>query len=424
MTTQNDLLDDEPIESIHKIDAAENGSFGVLIPSIILDRFSYYGFRSLIVMYVMMQFEFTDAQAYSKIGLFTTLIYLMSVPGGIIGDFLLKLKLSLIVGSIIAAVGAVLCVFPTLELFYVGCILVMVGSGIYRPNFTAYVARITGNDLRQLDQRYLILYIMINVGAFFGSLVLVYIAGLYGYHFGFILVAISWMISAILLVRDKGNKTGRVNLNSNIKSIYYPKANVLTLLIVVIPIITCVLFWLSYESFYGRFNELIVDLYYKMDSGSILRYLIMSIGTIIILPIGLVLFLIFRKKWIHPLQRMAIGILLMAFSWGVISFIPNSLGTGSASLLFIVISMLIGISELFVSVTMLTLLGSMVPRKILSTITGVYLLVISLGNAYGGKLIYYIDPNSDRNFLPWICVAVGVIIFILPYLMKKNTEEV
>jgi len=421
--TQHDLLDTQPIEPIHNIEAAENGNFGILIPSIILDRFSYYGFRSLILFYVISQFDFTDTEALYQYGFYTTLIYIMSVPGGLIGDFLLKSKMSLIVASVIAALGAGLCAFPKLELFYAGCILVMVGSGIYRPNFTAYVVRITGNDLRQLDQRYLILYMMINVGSFFGTLVLGYISELHGYHFGFIAVAISWMISAILLYTVKGNKSRTFNTSRDVKSIYFPKADVLTLLFVAIPIVACVLYWLSYEYFYGHLNNLIYDLSQLINPGSTLRYYISSVGTFILLPVGLILYLIFRKKWLHPLQKIAIGILLMAISWGLISFLPNSFGTGTAWTFYIVISIIIAVSELFVSVTMLTLLGSLVPRKILSTMTGVYLLVISLGNAYGTKILNYIDPSSKMNFLPWICGVIAVIVFILPYFMKRDTKE-
>ena len=148
---QNELIDSEPIPNVEEV---ENGNFGVLIPSIILDRFSYYGFRSLILLYAIMEFKFEDAQAISQYGLFTALIYIMSVPGGILGDFVFKSKQSLIIGCIIAAVGAGFCAVPSVELFYIGCIFVIVGSSLYRPNLTAFVARITGKDIRLLGQRY------------------------------------------------------------------------------------------------------------------------------------------------------------------------------------------------------------------------------------------------------------------------------
>ena len=170
--SQNDLLDSEPHNDNRTTEEVENGNFSILIPSIILDRFSYYGFRSLIVLYVVMEFEFDRMQALSQYGLFTMLIYIMAVPGGALGDFVFKSKQSLIIGSIAAAIGAGLCAFPSVELFYTGCIFVIIGIGLYRPNISAHVARITGKDLRLLGQRYLTLYIVINVGAFFGGLLL------------------------------------------------------------------------------------------------------------------------------------------------------------------------------------------------------------------------------------------------------------
>ena len=99
--SQNDLLDSEPHNDNRTTEEVENGNFSILIPSIILDRFSYYGFRSLIVLYVVMEFEFDRMQALSQYGLFTMLIYIMAVPGGALGDFVFKSKQSLIIGSIV-----------------------------------------------------------------------------------------------------------------------------------------------------------------------------------------------------------------------------------------------------------------------------------------------------------------------------------
>jgi|GEM_PF-4986171 len=417
---QNELIDSEPIPNVEEV---ENGNFGVLIPSIILDRFSYYGFRSLILLYAIMEFKFEDAQAISQYGLFTALIYIMSVPGGILGDFVFKSKQSLIIGCIIAAVGAGFCAVPSVELFYIGCIFVIVGSSLYRPNLTAFVARITGKDIRLLGQRYLTLYLMINIGAFFGALVLGLVSDTYGYPLGFITVAVSWLISAVLLYTVKANtrKPKKRTLHPSINQ--YRKASGLTLLLFTIPVITCACYWISYEHFYPRYIISTFELFKIFEPGSVLKFLMTSIGALITLPLSLILLLIFRKKWFHPLQKMAIGMMLMAISWGVIFFMPNSMGLNSAVTIYIFFSILIGISELFVSPTMLTLIGVMAPRKILGTITGVYFLIIGIGNSYGSQIVYYFDPDSEKFFLPWVCGILGVVIFILPYFLKKNIKE-
>jgi POT family proton-dependent oligopeptide transporter len=421
--SQNDLLDSEPHNDNRTTEEVENGNFSILIPSIILDRFSYYGFRSLIVLYVVMEFEFDRMQALSQYGLFTMLIYIMAVPGGALGDFVFKSKQSLIIGSIAAAIGAGLCAFPSVELFYTGCIFVIIGIGLYRPNISAHVARITGKDLRLLGQRYLTLYIVINVGAFFGGLLLGLMAETYGYYLGFITVAASWFISAVVLYTAKNNTKKRKRQKIDSRIHLYRKASGFTLLLLIIPVIASVCYWISYEHFYPRYIDSTFELFKSNNSIYAPKYLLMSIGTLITIPVGLILLLIFRKNWLHPLQKMAIGMVLMAMAWEIIYFMPNSMGFNSAVAIYIIFAILMGISELFVTPTLQTLVAAMTPRKILGTITGVSFLLHALGNRYGSQVMYYLDPRSEKFFLPWVCGVLAALLFLLPLFLKKDKIE-
>ena len=421
--SQNDLLDSESYPPISSKEEVENGNFGILIPSIILDRFSYYGFRSLLVLYVVMEFEFDRNEAIAQYGLFTTLIYFMAVPGGALGDFVFKSKQSLIIGSIAAAIGAGICAVPSVELFYTGCIFVIIGIGLYRPNISAHVARITGKDLRLIGQRYLTLYLFINVGAFFGGLLLMLIAEMFGYYLAFSITAVSWLASAIVLYTTKNNtqKPKKQKIHSRIRQ--YRKPSGFTLLLLTIPVIASVCYWISYEHFYPRYIDSTFELFKSNSSIYAPKYLLMSIGTLITIPVGLVLLLVFRKNWLHPLQKMAIGMVLMAMAWEIIYFMPNSMGFNSAVAIYIIFSILMGISELFVTPTLQTLVAAMTPRKILGTITGVSFFILSLGNTYGSQVMYYLDPHSEKFFLPWVCGVLAVLLFLLPLFLKKDKIE-
>ncbi len=420
---QNDLLDSESIYPTSEKTEIATGKFNVLIPSMILDRFSYYGFRSLIILYVIKEFDINDSDAYSKFGLFTTLVYILSVLGGVLGDFVLKLKWSLIVGSVVAAIGAGICVFPSLELIYVGCILVIIGASLYKPNVISYVARITGEDLRLLDQRYLLLYLMINVGSFFGVLVLGLVSEYYGYTISFIIVALSWLLSAVLLYVIKGNSENVTKRPLHPKIEQFQKPSGKTLLLFFVPTIACLLFWLSYEHFYPRFIISSFEFIKMSEYGYLTSNLLSSIGMLVTFPLALILLFIFRNNWFHPLQKMAIGILLMAVTWGIFYIIPQANDFNSALFIVVLSSILLGIAELFIGPTILTLIGAMTPAKILGTITGVYFLIVALGSRFIDELLNFIDPNSGTLYLPWICVLLSFVLFILPYFLKKNEIE-
>ncbi|MFT5860432.1 MAG: POT family proton-dependent oligopeptide transporter [Flavobacteriaceae bacterium] len=417
---QSDLLDSEQLVEETAADNKENGNFAILLPSIILDRFSYYGFRSIMLVYAMDHFQLSATTALSQYLFFTALIYIMCVPGGILGDFVIKSKHSLIIGSLITAVGAGLCALPIIGAFYAGCILIILGSGLYRPNIISYIARTTGNDLRLLGQRYLSMYLMINVGAFLGGLFLVLIADTFGYHFGFSAVALSWLLSAILLYTVNGKSRNHKKPAIHSRILTYKSASGATLLLMIIPVVATVIYWISYEHFYPRYLVSTFDLLQIFEPGSVIKFLMTWLGPLIIFPIAVIMLLVFRKVWFHPLQKVGIGMSLMAITWGLLFVFPESMNTDTAITMYVIFSIIVGISELFITPAMFTLFAAMTKRKILGTITGIYFLIVGIGNSFASELMGYFDPHSDRFFIPWICFGLGAALFILPYFIKKK----
>src|SRR5256714_14063455 len=108
------------------------------------ERASYYGMRALLVLYMtgsVMQpgLGFPDAKATKIYGLYTMLVYLMGIPGGFIADRFIGHYRAVLVGGIIIACGHFSMAFPSLASFYLGLGLIIIGTGLLKPNVSTIV---------------------------------------------------------------------------------------------------------------------------------------------------------------------------------------------------------------------------------------------------------------------------------------------
>lgn len=140
------------------------------------ERFSYYGLRALLVLFMTSVVTeggagFDDVTATAIYGLYTAGVYLAALPGGWIADRLLGAQRSVWYGGIIIMCGHFTLAIPSMSTFFLGLVLVVLGTGLLKPNISAIVGHLYGNDLAARDAGYTIFYIGINVGAMLGPLV-------------------------------------------------------------------------------------------------------------------------------------------------------------------------------------------------------------------------------------------------------------
>jgi POT family proton-dependent oligopeptide transporter len=165
------------------------------------ERFSYYGMRALLVLFMVDQVRsgglgFTDQTATAIYGLYTAAVYLVALPGGWIADRVMGAQRAVWVGGIIIMLGHFVLAVPSLPAFFLGLILVVTGTGLLKPNISAIVGELYGPDDHRRDGGFTIFYMGINLGAALGPLVCGLLAQS-NWHYGFAAAGVGMLVGLI-----------------------------------------------------------------------------------------------------------------------------------------------------------------------------------------------------------------------------------
>ncbi|MEM7612331.1 MAG: peptide MFS transporter [Pseudomonadota bacterium] len=168
------------------------------------ERFSYYGMRALLVLFMTNQvvtggLGFDDRTATAIYGLYTAAVYLVALPGGWIADRLLGAQRSVWFGGIIIMTGHFVLAVPTIEAFFLGLVLVVLGTGLLKPNISAIVGELYAQNDARRDAGFTIFYMGINLGAAFGPLVCSTLgeSERFGWHYGFAAAGVGMLLGLI-----------------------------------------------------------------------------------------------------------------------------------------------------------------------------------------------------------------------------------
>lgn len=174
------------------------------------ERFSYYGMRAILVLYLIAPPDgvsppgpglgLSVAVAAAIYGSYSSLVYLLPVAGGWIADRLTGPRRAVLIGGIIIATGHFSMAIPAQAMFWVGLLLIAVGTGLLKPNISAIVGDLyTPEDTRR-DGGFSIFYMGINLGAFLAPLVVGFLADNYNWHIGFLAAGIGMVFGLIQYV--------------------------------------------------------------------------------------------------------------------------------------------------------------------------------------------------------------------------------
>ncbi|MGH7592440.1 MAG: peptide MFS transporter [Gemmatimonadales bacterium] len=187
------------------------------------ERFSYYGMRAILVLFMTAPiaaggFGWTAAKAGPVYGLYTSMVYLMSLPGGWIADRMLGQRKSVFWGGVVIMFGHIALAVPSINTFYLGLTLVVLGVGLLKPNISTMVGQLYASEDERRDAGFSIFYMGINLGAMISPLVVGYFAqspgwkstlagwGLHpetSWHWGFGATAVGMFIGLIWYVVDR-----------------------------------------------------------------------------------------------------------------------------------------------------------------------------------------------------------------------------
>jgi POT family proton-dependent oligopeptide transporter len=145
------------------------------------ERFSYYGMRAILILYMTAAVQIgglgmDDATAGAIYGTYTAMVYMMSVPGGWLADRVFGQRKAVLYGGILIAAGHFSLAVPVMTTFYLGLLLIVLGTGLLKPNISVIVGQLYApKDVRR-DAGFSIFYMGINLGAFLGPLITGFLA--------------------------------------------------------------------------------------------------------------------------------------------------------------------------------------------------------------------------------------------------------
>lgn len=174
------------------------------------ERFSYYGMRALLVLFLVTTaakggWGWSRADATALYGWYTGLVYLTPILGGYIADKILGSRRSVVLGGFIIAAGHACLLFDTPAMFYTGLGLVVAGTGLFKPNISAIVGQLyTKENEGGRDGGYTLFYMGVNSGAFFGILLCGYIGEKISWPMGFGLAGAFMILGAIQFYFGQG----------------------------------------------------------------------------------------------------------------------------------------------------------------------------------------------------------------------------
>jgi proton-dependent oligopeptide transporter, POT family len=180
------------------------------------ERFSYYGMRALLVLYLINHLEWQPGEAANVYKWYTSLVYLMPLLGGFLADRYLGLRASIVIGAVLMTFGHFALAFEPLPFFYAGLGLLVLGNGFFKPNISTLVGKMYKKDDSRRDGAFTIFYMGINLGAFLSPIVCGALRVHYGFHYGFACAGVGMVLGLVTFLWGQGRVMADVHAAGNL----------------------------------------------------------------------------------------------------------------------------------------------------------------------------------------------------------------
>ena len=164
------------------------------------ERFSYYGMRGILVLYLVNQVSgmaLSDVEAGAIYGMYTAGVYLLALPGGWVADRIIGQQRAVFVGGSIIAAGHFSMAIPSSTTFFIGLGLIVIGTGLLKPNVSAIVGDLYPEGGARRDAGFSVFYMGINAGALLGPLVVGFLGENISWHLGFSAAGVGMVLGLI-----------------------------------------------------------------------------------------------------------------------------------------------------------------------------------------------------------------------------------
>lgn len=425
------------------------------------ERFSYYGMRALLIMYLTTELirgglGFDKSTATLIYGYFTGLVYFTPLIGGYLSDRYLGQRKAIIIGSVVMALGQLTLFAQQSKTFlYLGLFLLIIGNGFFKPNISTLVGKLYEEGDKRRDAAFTIFYMGINVGAFLSPLVCGTLAEeifakrqgelilYYGFKYGFLAAAIGMIVGGIIFV-TLGNKylgdigkypVTKAKDSKNKGDADKPLTTQEKRRTAVIFILTAfvIFFWAGFEQAGSSLTIYTQDFINRNVFGmEIPVSWFQSLNPVFIV----ILAPIISKLWLNLSKRpqgdfsvpvkMSFGMILLGL--GFLLMVGAVLQRGAAGDNIAIkanIMWLVGtyfmhtLGELCLSPIGLSMVSSLAPAKLASLLMGVWLLSSSIANTVAGYIASYTSNVGHLAIFGGIAVVSIVLGLILLSLSKK-----
>jgi proton-dependent oligopeptide transporter, POT family len=427
------------------------------------ERFSYYGMRSLLVLYMTKYlllpehsgdvrglltvksaletiFGPLDIQPLSSQiwGFYTGLVYFTPILGGLLADRVLGQRRTVIIGAVLMAIGHFMMAVEQLFLF--ALLALILGNGAFKPNISTQVGGLYAPGDPRRDRAYSIFYVGINVGAFLAPLICGTLGEKVGWHYGFAAAGVGmciglsiYLYALPLLPPDELHRARAAHVERKPLDRDQWRA-IIALLVLFLP---NTLFWATYEQM-GNTTILWIDT--NVDRSIDLFGWTAQIPTTWFLAFNPFMIFAFTPfvvtLWARQAARgtepstitkMALGCFGVTAANLVKAFAAFHAGSGQASWLWVLGSIaIITVGELYLSPVGLSLVTKVAPARILSMMMGVWLATSFTGGFLAGWLGSFWSRMEKPHFflmIAAISALAGVIIFLCRWPLRGALKE-
>ena len=392
------------------------------------ERFSFYGMRAILVLYLTAEtigrnpgLGWSDSEAYSLYGWYLMLVYFLSIPGGILADKALGQKKTVFIGGLLIAAGQFTLAAQSIETFYAGIVLLVLGVGCLKPNISTMVGGLYKEGDSRRDSGFMIFYIGINIGAASAPLIVGYVGEQIGWQYGFGLAGIGMVLGQIIYVygqkhlRTVGNFIQVQRETGSKKSVPLTKIEKDRIVVLLISFIIVIVFWGAYEQAGGLMNLYTKEKINRFVFGwEIPASMFQSVPAIFVIVFGMVVAGFWTKiqkkgKESSSLFKMAIGTMVMGTGFLMMTGATLQAVDGEKAMLFWLIFayLLHVLGELSISPVALSFITKLAPAKYASIMMGLYFGATGLG----GKLAGMVGELS--TIVGEFEVFIGIFIFTI-----------
>jgi POT family proton-dependent oligopeptide transporter len=409
------------------------------------ERFSYYGMRAILMLYMVAPaaqggLGFDTKQASSIYGTYTMAVYLTALPGGLIADYFLGARLAVLFGGIIIAFGHFSMVFHSMTTFYLGMILIAIGTGFLKPNISTMVGGLYRENDPRRDSGFSIFYMGINIGAVLAPLVVGYFAQgesfkrflssmgfepTGGWHWGFGAAGVGMILGLVIFVLSRRQlaKVGtQVKKRSTEKTKSQTTSGALTssdwkrIAAMLIFFLFTMLFWAAYEQKGASLNlyakELVRTEVFGMRFPSSYLQSCTPLFVILLAPIFSYIWVQMKDRQPSSPAKFTLGLLFIGAAY--LLLVPASIMTvqGKISPLWLVgLYFLEVCGEMCLSPVGLSTVTKLAPAKLVGIMMGAWFLATSFGNKLAGYLSgFFVANNSTQLVKLYGGIAVGLLV--------------